>query len=165
MMAKFVERFPYSVATLLFAVVVFLAAVIWDVNVFRVPARFNLIGIENSETGEICIVFLLTIPALFVDRVVARLRAYEGQLHAERLRVLRLTMRTVEDIVNNSLTELQLLRMHAEGNVPDEVLIVFDRTIMHTAAQITALGNLTVFTERPMASGPGLSMPDPGQRR
>jgi hypothetical protein len=165
MTAKFVERFPYSMATLVFAAVVFLAAVIGDVNVFRVPAGFNLIGIENSETGEICIVFLLTIPALFVDRVVARLHAYEGQLHAERLRVLRLTMRTVEDIVNNSLTELQLLRMHAEGNVPDEVLIVFDRTIMHTAAQITALGNLTVFTERPMASGPGLVLPDPGQRR
>jgi hypothetical protein len=68
-------------------------------------------------------------------------------------------MLTVQDIVNNSLTELQLLRLHAEGNVPNEVLIIFDRTIMTTAAQITALGNLTAFVECPMASGPGLQMP------
>jgi len=69
-------------------------------------------------------------------------------------------MRTVQDIVNKtSLTELQLLRLHAEGHVPDDVLVIFDQTIMNTAAQITALGNLTVLTERPMASGPGLLLP------
>jgi len=36
-----------------------------------------------------------------------------------------------------------LLRLHAEGHVPNDVLTIFDRAIRNTAAQITALGNLT----------------------
>jgi hypothetical protein len=44
---------------------------------------------------------LLVIPAFFVDRVIAR------QKKAEQLRVLRVTMLTVQDIVNNNLNRLQ----------------------------------------------------------
>jgi hypothetical protein len=58
----FLRRFPYTVAALGFAVVVFLAAVFGNVNVFDLP-ELNLIGIESGEVGEVCIAFLLIIPA------------------------------------------------------------------------------------------------------
>jgi len=48
------QRYPYTGAALALALTVFLAAVIWNVNVFRLPA-LDLIGIENSEAGEVCI--------------------------------------------------------------------------------------------------------------
>ena len=67
-----------------------------------------MIGIEPNESDAIVIAFLLVIPAFFVDRAVARQREHEAQLQAEQLRVLRVTRRTVQDIVNNDLNQRQL---------------------------------------------------------
>ena len=85
-------------------------------------------------------------------------RTHEAQLQAEQLKVLRATMRTVQDIVNNNLNQLHLLRFEAEGHVQVETLKLFDDTIQDTAAQLTALVNLETFAERPMESGRGLSV-------
>jgi hypothetical protein len=68
------------------------------------------------------------------------------------------TMRTVQDIVNNNLNQLQLLRLEADGHVSDETLRLFDATIVDTAAQLTALGNLELYAEKPMESGPGVDL-------
>ena len=51
------------------------------------------------------------------------------------------------------------LRIEADGHVPAETLTLFDATILDTAAQLTALGNMKAFAEKPMAAGSGL---DPG---
>jgi len=81
---------------------------------------------------------------------------HEAQLQAERLRVVHMTMRTVQDIVNNCLNQLQLLRMDAEGHVPQESLRLFDAAIDTAVTNLRALGDLQVFAEKPMAIGPGL---------
>jgi len=146
------RRYPCSVATLTLAVAAFALAWVWHIDVFDLPG-LSIIGLERTEVGEVIIVALLTIPAFFVDRVNARQRAHEAQLHAEQLRVLRVTMRTVQDIVNNNLNQLQLLRMEADGHVSDKTLRFFDKTIRDTAAQLTALGNMEVFAEKPMEGG------------
>jgi signal transduction protein with GAF and PtsI domain len=85
----------------------------------------------------------------------ARLK-HEAQLQAERLRVVQVTMRTVQDIVNNCLNQLQLLRIEAEGKVPDESLVLFDDAIRVASDKLTALGNIHEFTEHHMAVGSGL---------
>jgi hypothetical protein len=151
------RRFPYTSVVLPLAFMVLVAAIVWDVSDFAVPG-IESVGIRRSEINAIVIAFLLVIPAFFIDRAVTRQRAYEAQLVDERLRVLRVTMRTVQDIVNNFLNGLQLLRIEAEGCVPSETLTVFDKSIQDTAAQLTALGNMDVFSEKPMASGPGLDV-------
>jgi hypothetical protein len=131
-------------------------ASVWKINVFAIPS-LSIIGLEESEIGEAAIAFLLVIPAFFLDRLVARQREHEAILHAEQLRVVRATMRTVQDIVNNSLTELQLLRFDAgEGQVQAETLRLFDETIQRTAAQLTALGNTEFFAETAMVAGTGV---------
>jgi hypothetical protein len=65
-------------------------------------------------------------------------------------------MRTVQDIVNNNLNQLQMLRLEADGRVSNDTLVLFDKTIQDTAAKLTALGDMKVFAETPMESGPGL---------
>jgi len=67
-------------------------------------------------------------------------------------------MRTVQDIVNNNLNQLQLLRMEADGHVPDETLRLFDESIQDTATQLTTLATMEVFAEKRMASGLGLDV-------
>lgn len=86
------------------------AAVFWHVNVLALPSA-SFVGIEETEIGEGAIAFLLVTPAYFVDKVGAKQQAHQAQLHAEQLRVVRMTMRTVQDIVNNNLNQLQLLRI------------------------------------------------------
>ena len=66
--------------------------------------------------------------------------------------MLRVTLQTVS-IVNNSLTELQLLRLHADGLVPQATLDQFDKTMQEIATQLRSLGNVEVFAERPTKSG------------
>ena len=85
----------------------------------------------------------------------------EAHRQADRLRVLQATMRTVQDIVNNNLNQLQLLRLEAEGRVPNDTLTLFDDTIHDTATQLTALGNMETFVEKPMVSGPGVAFDMP----
>jgi PAS domain S-box-containing protein len=80
----------------------------------------------------------------------------EAHRQADRLRVLQATMRTVQDIVNNNLNQLQLLRVEAEGHVADDTLTLFDATIQDTAAQLTALANMETFAEKPMEIGLGV---------
>jgi signal transduction protein with GAF and PtsI domain len=98
--------------------------------------------------------------------IVSDARAtYEAQLQAERLRVVQVTMRTVQDIVNNCLNQLQLLRFAAEGKVPDESLTLFDAAIQDASAQLRALGNMEVFAEKPMEVGTGLDVAGKKQPR
>jgi hypothetical protein len=132
-------------------------AVAWDISGVDLPG-IERIGIERAESDIITMAFLLVMPAFFIDRSVARQKAHMAHVLAEQLRVLRVTMRTVQDIVNNNLNQLQLLRVEAEGLVPNDTLALFDKTIENTAAELTALGNMAVFAEKPMAIGSGLDV-------
>ena len=85
-----------------------------------------------------------------------RRRDLEIALQAERLRVVHVTMRTVQHVVNNSLNQLQGLRFEAEGHVPKESLATFDATIHDTFAKLAVLGNLPAYAETPMEVGVGL---------
>jgi hypothetical protein len=89
---------------------------------------------------------------------------HEAQLQAERLRVVQVTMRTVQDIVGNCLTELQLLRMQADGVVPPEALSIFDESIRTASAKLRAIEELKAFAEKEMAVGPGLSVEGAGHK-
>src|SRR4029434_3845509 len=78
----------------------------------------------------------------------------EPLLQAERLRVVQVTMRTVQDVVNNCLNQLQVLRISAEGHVPQESLHLFDEAIHDASAKLRAMADVKTFTEKRMAIGP-----------
>jgi hypothetical protein len=153
-----VRRFPYSSVTLALALLVMVAGLFWHIDVFNIPG-IDIIGIEETEAGEIAIAFLLVIPAFFVDRIIARQRAHETQLQAERLRILKATMRTVQDIVSNALMSLYLFRMEAEPSVSPDALKLFDGIVADTSAKLKALGDLNQVTETDMSIGSGIAYP------
>jgi hypothetical protein len=156
-MGRLLRRFPYTSVSFALVLVVLAAAVLWDIDVFSLPGVAAL-GIDQGETDEIALACLLVVPAFFIDSMVSRQRAHEAQLQAEQLRVLRLTMRTVQDIVNNNLNQLQLLRLEAESHVSEATLTLFDHALQDTATKLRTLGNMAVFAEKPMAGGPGLDV-------
>jgi hypothetical protein len=98
--------------------------------------------------------------------VIAGLRFHRRQQvivaeRAEQLRVVHVTMRTVQDIVNNCLNQIQLLRLDADGLVSEETLRLFDEAIQDTTTRLKELGNLQVFAEKQMAIGGGLDVTAP----
>ena len=80
------------------------------------------------------------------------------QMRAEQLRVVQVTMRTVQDIVNNCLNQLLLLRMDAEGHVPAESLEMYDQAIKEASAQLKKLADLDAYAEKQMEMGPALDV-------
>lgn len=88
-------------------------------------------------------------------------KAFEAQLvevsrHAERLRILKATMRTVQDIVCNSLMSLQFLHLETEPAVSTRALALFDEIIAETSSKLKALGDLEIVAEKDMAIGLGI---------
>lgn len=157
-------RLPFTTVAMVFAVLVMVAAATMDINVVDLDLSL-LRQIEQSELDEIVTAWVLVFVAFGVDQVVAlRVIRREESLASERIRVVQVTMRTVQDIVGNCLTELQLLRMEAEGKVPPEALAVFDESIRTTTAKLEAIEELKTFAETQMAVGPGLHI-GPSSRR
>jgi hypothetical protein len=158
-------RFPFTTAAAVFAVIVVSAALIGDINLIELPiALMN--RIKQHEVDDVVTALVLVIAALLTDSFrAARREKREAERQAEReaeqLRVVHVTMRTVQDIVNNCLNQLQVLRMAAEDLVPEESLGVFDKAIQETSAKLKALGDLEVFAEKQMAVGSSLDVSRP----
>jgi hypothetical protein len=152
-------RFPLTFAALGVAAAALAAALVGHINVIELPAGF-VARIEHDEIDDIVSALLLVGVAFSFDQVLFTLRVNNtARVEAERLRVFTVTMRTVQDIVNNGLNELQLLRSDAEGHVPPESLALFDEAIRDTVTQLTALGDLQAYAEKQLAVGAGLDAP------
>ena len=153
--------FPFTSAAVVFAVIVVSAALIGDINLIEMPIAI-MNRIEQHEVDDIFTVLVLVIVAQVVDNIrAAHRRTGDAQRQAEQLRVVHVTMRTVQDIVNNGLNQLQLLRVDAEGLVAEESLRLFDKAIQETSAKLKALGDLEVFAEKKMAVGSGVDVSEP----
>jgi hypothetical protein len=119
----------------------------------------QILRVENNEMEELVTAFLLVFAGLIIDLRRARRQAKRrSETDEQRLRVLKATMRTVQDLVNNFLNNLQLFRMEAEdGPLSPESLNLFDDLIYETAEKLKTLGDLESVNETEMASGTGIS--------
>ena len=127
-------------------------------------------GPPASLAWTVVLALLRATAVAFIALVFARQSAHERelrrdlerrhalQLQAEQLRVVQVTMRTVQDIVNNCLNQLQLLRLDAEGRVSAESIGLFDQAIKEAASQLKALGSLDAYGEKQMEAGTALDV-------
>ena len=98
---------------------------------------------------------LIIIVGICIDAFASGQKAKrEAEIQAQRLSVLKATMRTVQEIVNNAFNELQLFRLDAEGLLPQESLKLFDGIIRETAAKLKVLADLESTAEMITAFGP-----------
>lgn len=105
--------------------------------------------IAAHKMVKILAAFLFIVLGLCIDLFTVAQRAKrESEMQAQRLTVFKATMRTVQEIVNNSLNEMQLFLLDAEGLMPEESLRSFDDLIKRTAAELKALADLESTAER-----------------
>jgi CheY-like chemotaxis protein len=76
------------------------------------------------------------------------------QIQLQRLRVFKATMKTAHDIINSLLSGFQLVRLQAEGQLPEKMLKSVDQMIEEASLKLDTLGNLETVTENEMGIGP-----------
>jgi len=96
-----------------------------------------------------------SLEARLASETATRIKA-EADIAYERLRVLKATMRTVQDIVLNSYQELQLIRFQAEDLVPESSLELFDEIIADASMKLRMLNDLDATPEKQMEMGIGI---------
>src|SRR5258705_8618847 len=89
-------------------------------------------------------------------RAEAELKRLNDEIHLQRLRVFKATMRTVQDIVNNLLNGLQLVQLEAESQPRAETQALVDQVIQEAAVKLKTLGNLETVKEKEMTIGLGI---------
>jgi hypothetical protein len=151
-----VRRFLATYVTILLAGAIIVSDLFLDINLFSVAS--NLFErIARNHVDALVAGVLIIVVGRSIDVWVAGQRARrEAEIQAQRLSVLRATMRTVQDIVNNALNQLQLFRLDAEGLLPEESLTQFDEIIGGTAAKLKALGDLKSTVETVSPLGPSI---------
>jgi hypothetical protein len=126
--------------------------------------RINVAFLEHLQSRTFDNI-VVSVPLVFIGVIIDFVnRRRRHQIAEHRLHVLQVTMRTVQDTVNNLLNNLQLVRLDAEGVLPDQTVQQLDDLIDQTAVQIRALGNLDEVKEIQMAAGTGIDYrPHPDQ--
>ena len=98
--------------------------------------------VEPYEGDEVIPVLILVGGAIFGDLVRQRRQARRDQeMFNHRLDVMRTTMGSVQDVVNNFLNNMQLFRLEAErtGALDGDQLQQFDGLIGETAQKLKAI--------------------------
>jgi hypothetical protein len=153
------RRYPVtSIATFL-AFFIAITHLLFQHNLFNYVVEL-IDRVDQYGLDELIIPILLMFAGRYVDLWRARRKEErEAELQSERLRILRATMRTVQDIVNNFLNNLQLFRLEAEaGGVSAESWNALDDLVQATSARLTVLGDLDSVPERLMATGTGIDL-------
>jgi len=150
--SKLLQEWTWTGVAIIVGATIVLTSVLTDFDFVRINFRV-LEGIQKHSVDDIVVGIALVFVGLMVDMSKRKKRV---EMAEQRLRVLKATMRTVQDVVNNLLNKMQLFRMEAEGVLPETTLKEMDDAIHEAAAQIRALGNVDEVIEKQMASGVGI---------
>jgi hypothetical protein len=117
--------------------------------------RLGLPLIRNNKVDDVLVALSLVIFGLLIDGAMSA-RRQDLAIQDHRLKVLKATMFTVHDIVNNFLHNLQVFRLEAEVTLSAESVVLFDQLIRQTSEKLKAIAALDTTPEKQMAGGMGI---------
>jgi hypothetical protein len=129
-----------------------------DIDLVKLDLKL-LDGIEKHQVDDVLVGLTLIFVGLVIDRVLSRRRKqkyHQAEIEAQRLRTLKATMRTVQDIVNNFLNSLLLFEIPAKDVISRGSLDTIEELIQDTYQKLKALGDLESVREIPIATGVGI---------
>ena len=148
------RRFLLTYVTIALAGAILVSDFFAGINLFQ-AATHLFERIARNHVYVLVTAVLLIFVGLCIDLFVAGQKAKrETEIQAQRLKVLKAAMRTVQEIVNNAFNELQLFRLDAEGLLPQESLNLFDGVTQGTAAKLRVLADLESTPETITPFGP-----------
>ncbi len=150
---KTLHRFPVTFFATVLAAILVLLSFFAHFDLFALMLEV-FAWVKRDEIDKLAVPVAVILAGLFIDRTIVRPREErEAEIQAQRLRVLKATMRSVHHIVNNFLNSLQLFRLDAEETLPQESLDLLDELVQETAAELRTLGDLEATPEKPTPIG------------
>lgn len=159
----FLKRFKTTVLGMGCAAVVTVISASLDLDLWESFNSF-LNRMESHELDEIFLLLVVLLPCLHLDLVRERRKLrQEARTEAERLRMLRLTMGTVQDLVGNALQNLILLNQLAEEeqNLHPDTRKEMDRIIHTVNTRLRAIAELEAIEVDRVGSAPPRLKIDP----
>jgi PAS domain S-box-containing protein len=117
----------------------------------------RLIGVGMDITARKALE--VTLAAETAERILA-----QSAIAEQRLRVLKATMRSVHDIVNNALNGIAAFRSEAESALSEESLALLDDMVADTSERLRLLSALESTPEMKMDIGVGIDYLGPSRR-
>ena len=155
------KEMRFTAAAAVLGIALILTAALTNIDLVKLNLKL-LDGIEKNEVDDIVSSLTLIFVGLTMDRVFShqrRLRRQHAEIEAQKLRTLKATMRTVQDIVNNFLNTLMLFEIAANGDMPHGSLETIEELIQDTSQKLKALGDLDSVVENSLAVGIGIEYP------
>lgn len=139
---------------LVLSILVYLTSLASHVEVFEFLIEF-LEDMEVYELDEILMGGLLCLVGIVTDFVrIRNERKKIIEIQTQRLQTLKATMVTVQDIVNNALNGLQILRIKSKSrSLSSEELKMFDAIVFETVEKIKELRSLEDTPVKDVAGG------------
>jgi hypothetical protein len=129
----------------------------FDLDLIRFGGWFVDFFSPHEVDDDIAAIVLFVI-GLTVDlRRVNKQYMSEMHIQAQRLAVLKATMRTVQDLVNNFLNNMQLVQLEAGDALSPETLSLLENATRETFEKLKALGDLDCVPETKLAIGDGIA--------
>jgi len=149
------RRYPVFIAALNLSALYLLSDPFADYQVFDGVIAL-LSKLEMVKTHEIILLSLVIVLGVAIDQTRNAVR-YRSQrrLDGARLQVVKTTMATVQDIVNNALNNLIFIHIEAEKSqaLSEETLHTFENLISETAEKLRDIDKLEAISERSLGGG------------
>jgi len=144
------RRYPVFIAVLTLCALYLLSDSFANFQVFDGVLEL-LSEFEMAKAHEIILLTLVLILGVAIDQTRNAVR-YRSQrrLDGARLQVVKTTMATVQDIVNNALNNLIFIHIEAEKSqaLSQESLQAFEHIISETAEKLRDINELEIVEER-----------------
>ena len=149
------RRYPVFIAVLTLVALYLLFDPFADYQVFNQVLAL-LSKFEMVKAHEVILLSLALILGVAIDQTRNAVR-YRSQrrLDGARLQVIKTTMATVQDIVNNALNNLIFIHIEAEKSqaLSQETLHTFENLISETAEKLRDIDKLEAISERSLGDG------------
>jgi hypothetical protein len=152
-MAAIIKEMRVTIVAAVLATALIVAVCLTDIDFVQLNLKL-LDGIEKHEMDDVLSAIALIFAGLAID-LWQRRKRHQAEIDAQKLRTLKATMRTVQDIVNNFLDNLLLFEMEAQAVMPPGSLDALEELAQQTYQKLKALGDLESVRETPLTSGVG----------
>ena len=149
-MNKILKSYPATLVSLLAGGLLFAVSIIFNLDFFELFVQ-SLHNMEHFEIDEIIIPLFITLIGVSIDVYKISIdKRNAAQLSEAKLESLQTTMRTVQDIVGNSMNNLILYTMEAKetGTLSEQSINDLENLINNTAKKIDRLASIKEIRER-----------------
>jgi hypothetical protein len=158
-MFKILKDLRFTALAVVLASSISLTAIVAGIDLIKLD-EVEKIDVDDAVSG-----FVLILAGMTIDGWRRR-KHHQEEIEAQRLRTLKATMRTVQDIVNNFLNSLMLFEIPAKEDMSHGSSTTVEELIQDTSQQLKALGDVESVVEHSLAIGAaGIEYPHKEQRR